>query len=200
MSPDDRSDDMLADRDADFAFEVVLDGRDPGDEHRALAMLADDLRVVTGGPPPIPSRALATVLAGTPARPRRRRRARATSRAGRWNRAARVAGGAAAAVTGLAGAAAVGALPSPVVDAMRPVVELVTPFDLSRDPHDHDPAPSDAPDRGDPAPPTRSPDSPTTATSAPSSGDGTFPEGLPAAGTPPAHGQSGTPPGQSGQP
>ncbi len=127
--PDDRPHEMLADRDADrdtdLAFDALLRGRDPGDRYHALATLDADLRVVTGGPAPAPSPALATLLAGRP-----RHRAGWASRVAGMSVAAKLAGGAAFAFAGVATAGAAGVLPPRVANLVRPVIELVTPFEV----------------------------------------------------------------------
>jgi hypothetical protein len=116
---------MLADRDADLAFDALLRGRDPGDRYHALATLDADLRVVTGGPAPAPSPALATLLAG-----RSRHRVGWASRVAGMSVAAKLAGGAAFAFAGVATAGAAGVLPPRVANLVRPVIELVTPFEV----------------------------------------------------------------------
>ena len=70
------------------ALEALLQGQDPGDEHRPLAMLADDLRVVTGGPPPTPSRPWPRCWPERTPDPAPHRPSPATARVGQWRRLA----------------------------------------------------------------------------------------------------------------
>ena len=133
---------MHPDRDVDMAFDALVRGQDPGDAFRALTIFADDVRVVTDGPAPGPSPALAVLLSGTatvpaavalasrPQRPRASWSSRAVARGVGLGVAAKAALGAAVAATGVAAAGAAGVLPEPVDRAVRSVVELVTPLDV----------------------------------------------------------------------
>jgi len=133
---DDRPTEMQPDRDREAAFEALLQGRDPGEAFGSLASFAEDVRVATGGPTPEPSAELAVLLRGRPAldsggtRP-----ARPLARLPGVGLRVKAALGAALATTGVAAAGAAGLLPEPVADAVRPFVELVTPFEV--------PAPAD---------------------------------------------------------
>jgi hypothetical protein len=125
--------------DADTALDALVRGQDPGDDFWPLKALAADVAVVTSGPAPAPSPALATLLRGAPPavpahmRPRSRP-ARVVASVTQLGTAARVALGAAVAVGGIATAGATGHLPEPVAKAVQPLVDLFTPFGLPADP------------------------------------------------------------------
>jgi hypothetical protein len=128
---DDRRLDLLTEQDVDAVFEALLAGRELDDDWRPLRMFADDLRVVVDGAAPAPSPALAVLLRGAPARRRPERLPRRTAaRVAGLGVAAKAGLCAAFAVTGVAAAAAAGVLPEPVVNLARPVIDLVTPWDV----------------------------------------------------------------------
>jgi hypothetical protein len=128
---------MQPDRDREAAFEALLQGRDPGDGFGSLASFAEDVRAATGGPAPEPSATLAVVLQGgaTVDGDGDARAARPAARLAGAALRVKVALAAAVVATGV-GAAAAGLLPEPVADAVRPIVELVTPFEVPA-PDDH---------------------------------------------------------------
>jgi hypothetical protein len=134
---------MQPDRDREAAFEALLQGRGPGDASGPLTSFVDDVRAATGGPAPEPSPALALLLRGAPARDDRHATppSRTAARLASTGLRVKVALGAALTATGVAAAGATGLLPEPVADRVRPIVELVTPFEVpSRsDPHGRPP-------------------------------------------------------------
>ncbi|HET8621078.1 MAG TPA: hypothetical protein VFM27_19060 [Acidimicrobiales bacterium] len=175
--------------DADTALDALVRGQDPGDDFWPLKALAADVAVVTSGPAPRPSPALASLLRGAPpAVPAHMRRrslpARAVAGVTHLGTAARVALGAAVAASGIATAGATGHLPEPVAKAVQPLVDLFTPFGLPADPSPTGaiglrhgatagaPAPPPATVVGDPTTPAPAPEAPPDAPVAGGAGEG----------------------------
>lgn len=139
---DDRPDEMVSDLDAHAVIEALLQGR-AIDDHGPFALFVDDVHVATERPATRPSDELAALLtAGLPAgltesAPRTLRRARSGSwwsapaaRVAELGLATKAALGIALVGTAAVGAAAAGVLPQPTVDAVRHVIDVITPFDF----------------------------------------------------------------------
>jgi hypothetical protein len=152
----DRPFDTFGTAELDADFDMLVEGIVVNPGLAPLARLVDDVQVAAGGPPPVPSDELVTILAGggvdagdlSPGACRAGRIARRYAPASRPEGAARrpaagMAGrigafgliakaGLALAVAGAgaAGAAATGVLPDPAVSLVRRAIDVVTPFDL----------------------------------------------------------------------